>query len=61
MPDELNCFSGEGDGVEAEWGVEPGGESFNVKRFRGLVLVGKRSLVTEFGGVCHPELLLPVP
>ena len=55
---ETHCFSGDGDGVEADGGDELGGESVNVKRFLGLVLVGKRSLVTELGGVCHPEVLL---
>ena len=51
------CFSGDGDGVEADDTAELGGESFNVKRFLGLVRVGNRSLVTEFGGVCHPCIL----
>ena len=51
-------FSGDGDGVEAEWGDEFGGESVRVRRFLGLVLVGKSSLVTEFGGVCQPALPL---
>ena len=52
---DKHVFSGDGDGVEAD-GIVPGGESVRVSRFLGLVRVGKRSLVRELGGVCHPEL-----
>ena len=56
---DKQVFSGDGDGVEAD-GLDPGGESVSVRRFLGLVRVGRRSLVRELGGVCHPALL-PFP
>ena len=35
------------DAVEADWPLRGGGESFRVRRLRGLVRVGRRSLETK--------------